>query len=101
MPWLEKKQNLILIAKMLIVAKRPTSEQDIRKHFNLSKFTTETIVNELVSCKLFKVYANAPLVQNKMIVITKKGHEFLRRFHKLLEILQLDANDIKSIDTIP
>jgi predicted transcriptional regulator len=101
MPWLEKEQNLILIAKILNEAKHPTSETNVRKQFSLSKFNTEVIANELINYKLLKVYANAPVVQNKTFVISQKGHEFLRRFRKLFELLSLDPNNINSIDKIP
>lgn len=99
MVWSEKEQNLSLIAGILTETKHPMPETVIRKQFNLSKLNTETIVGTLIECKLLKVYSNAPTVQNRIVIISQKGHEFLKRFRKLLEILGLDPNDKKSIAT--
>ncbi|MGQ9641828.1 MAG: hypothetical protein ACUVUF_06935 [Candidatus Bathycorpusculaceae bacterium] len=101
MIWLEWEHHPTLIAKILSLARQPTSETNIRIQLQLNPTYTEVIVNSLTESNLLKAYANSPSVQGKLVVTSPKGHEFLRRFHELLELLGLDPNDEEALNAKP
>ena len=77
------------LAKILLLAKRPISEHDIKKKCHLSNFYINIYIRKLLKAKLLKYHSSS-----KLLVITPKGHEFLRRVNVCAKILSEDINDL-------
>lgn len=77
------------LAKILLLAKRPISEHDIKKKCHLSNFYVNIYINKLLKAKLLKHHSSS-----KLLVITPKGHEFLRRVNICAKILDEDITSL-------
>jgi len=81
--------DVTTIAKILVLAKNPVSDRDIKKKSHLTNFYTNLYITKMLKAKLLKCDSG-----KKLFVITPKGHEFLRRFNGCAKILGEDVNGL-------
>lgn len=97
--------SIPLVADILTIMKVPTSQREMRKRVGLSAWSAKILIDKLVKCAALKLYAQDAGKQEddetRTLIITPKGHEFLRRYKNLLKALGLDPEDPKALDSMP